>query len=91
MNFNSFEVSSSELAQGLPEGYVYSIGPLDPMNINFQIDLNFEVDNYDETTVALQGVLQGRSGDEEWRTLKQLSVNSKIGFGEKGKITLLIQ
>ena len=40
------------------------------MNMNFQLDLDFEMSGESEVTLKIEGALQGRSGDDEWRTLK---------------------
>lgn len=69
-DFSHFDASSPEFAQGFPNGYVYTIGPVSPMNMNFQLDLDFEMNEESEVTLKIEGALQGRSGDDEWRTLK---------------------
>lgn len=65
-DFNNFDVSSNEHVQGLPGGYVYSIGPVSPANMNFQINLDFKIENADETTVEVMGYLYGRFENDNW-------------------------
>ena len=56
-DFNHYDAGSDEFSQGLPEGYVYSIEHISPMNMNFQIDLDFKNDASEEATIVLQGIL----------------------------------
>ena len=58
--------------------------------MNFQIDLAFKIDNTDKTTITLQGIFQGRSGEDEWRSLKEFSGNATVDAKE-GKLTFLYQ
>ena len=57
VDLSRFDASSTELAQGFPNGYVYAIGPISPINMNFQLDLDFEMSGESEVTLTLEGTL----------------------------------